>query len=84
MQAAYKEATKKDLKYEINSKKFLPSDSAGGLNVSNKNGSIIVSCYPISKFFKIREKFSKNFLDQKYIGRASCHAFKTKFAKNAK
>ena len=24
------------------------------------------------------------FLDQKYIGRASCYAFKTKFAKNAK
>jgi len=42
VQAAYKEATKKDLKYEINSKKFLPSDSAGGLNVSNKNGSIII------------------------------------------
>ena len=52
VQAAYKEATKKDLKYEINSKKFLPSDSAGGLNVSNKNGSIIVSCYPIQMFEK--------------------------------
>ena len=78
MQAAYKEATKKDLKYEINSKKFLPSDSAGGLNVSNKNGSIIVSCYPISIFFKIRGKFSKNIFRSKIHWKSVLPCFQNK------
>merc|ERR1711990_438653 len=38
----YKKATNSDLKYEINQKGFLPSDSAGGLSISNKSGSIII------------------------------------------
>merc|ERR1711990_382560 len=40
--AAYKQATSQELSYEINAKQFLAADSAGGLNISNKSGSIII------------------------------------------
>jgi len=40
--AAYKKATNQALNWSINTDKYLPSDSAGGLNISNKNGTIIV------------------------------------------
>jgi len=39
---AYKQATNQTLSYSINEKQFLPANSAGGLNISNKNGSIII------------------------------------------
>jgi len=40
---AYKDATATELTIKIHPKKFLPDDSAGGINLCNYNESIIIS-----------------------------------------